>query len=166
MIYYIAQKEKRTIGSLSTRVFETRTAIGSKLFSLLTCLHKTTFTLPSIFSPLENDYYKNMAGHRYPGTRNVLFRLPPASQKTHELKLPNGNSDGGRRSTFAGNSALLLSDVIDFAMLPAQRRLAGNSLIVRCHVTSKKPMGARALLGKKIQLYNELCCSSAYHARK
>ena len=41
--------------------------------------------------------------------------------------------NGGRLSTFAGNSALLPSDVIDFAMLPAQR----NSFIVRCHVTSK-----------------------------
>ena len=29
--------------------------------------------------------------------------------------------NGGRRSTFAGNSALLPCDVIDFAMLPAQR---------------------------------------------
>ena len=38
---------------------------------------------------------------------------------------------------FAGNSALLPSDVIDFALLPAQRLLAGNSFIVRCHVTSK-----------------------------
>ena len=45
--------------------------------------------------------------------------------------------NGGRRSTFAGNSALLPSDVIDFAMLSAQRFLAGNSFIVRCHVTSK-----------------------------
>ena len=41
------------IGSLSTNVFETRTATGSELFSLLTCPHKTTFTLISIFSPLE-----------------------------------------------------------------------------------------------------------------
>ena len=41
------------IRSLSTRVYETRTATASELFSLLTCLHKTTFTLPSIFSPLE-----------------------------------------------------------------------------------------------------------------
>ena len=41
------------IGSLSTRVFETQTAIGSELFSLLTCSHTTTFTLLSIFSPLE-----------------------------------------------------------------------------------------------------------------
>ena len=41
------------LGSLSTRVFETRTATGSELFSLLTCLHTTPFALPSIFSPLE-----------------------------------------------------------------------------------------------------------------
>ena len=34
-------------------VFETRTATGSELFSLLTCFHTTTFTLLSIFSPLE-----------------------------------------------------------------------------------------------------------------
>ena len=49
----------------------------------------------------------------------------------------NVNSNGGRRSTVAGNSALLPSDVIDFALLTAQRLLAGNSFIVRCHVTSK-----------------------------
>ena len=41
------------LGSLSTRVFETRTTTGSELFSLLTCPHTTTFTLLSIFSPLE-----------------------------------------------------------------------------------------------------------------
>ena len=29
--------------------------------------------------------------------------------------------NGSRRSTFMGNNALLPSDVIDFAMLPAQR---------------------------------------------
>ena len=52
-------------------------------------------------------------------------------------KMCNGNSNGGRRSTFAGSSALLPSDVIDFALLPAERILAGNSFIVRCHVTSK-----------------------------
>ena len=41
------------VGSLSTRVFETRTATGSEIFSLLTCPHTTTFTLLSIVSPLE-----------------------------------------------------------------------------------------------------------------
>ena len=54
-----------------------------------------------------------------------------------KIKTCNGNSNGGRRSTFAGNSALLPSDVMDFALLPAKRLLAGNSFIVRCHVTSK-----------------------------
>ena len=53
-------------------------------------------------------------------------------------KTCNGNNNnGGRRSTFAGNSALLPSDVIDFARLPAQRLLAGYSFIVTCPVTSK-----------------------------
>ena len=40
-------------GAGCTRVFETRTATGSELFSLLTWPHTTTFTLLSIFSPLE-----------------------------------------------------------------------------------------------------------------
>ena len=44
---------ERTLGSLSTRVFETRTATGSAPFSLLTCLRTTTFTLLSIFYPSE-----------------------------------------------------------------------------------------------------------------
>ena len=42
-----------SIGSLSTRVFETRTATGSELISLLTYPHTTTFTLLSIFSLLK-----------------------------------------------------------------------------------------------------------------
>ena len=41
------------LGSLSARVFETRTATRSELFSLLTYLHTTEFALPSIFSPLK-----------------------------------------------------------------------------------------------------------------
>ena len=41
------------LGSLSTRVFETRTATGSEVISLLTYPHTTTFTLLSIFSPLK-----------------------------------------------------------------------------------------------------------------
>ena len=51
-------------------------------------------------------------------------------------KTCNGNNNGGRRSTSAGNSALLTSDVIDFALLLAQRLLAGNTFIIRCQVTS------------------------------
>ena len=49
-------------------------------------------------------------------------------------KTCNGNNNGGRRSTFAGDSALLPSDVIDFTRLPA---LDTFGVIVRCHVTSK-----------------------------
>ena len=43
----------KVLGSSRTSVFETRTRTGSELFSLLTCLHTTTFTLLSIISPLE-----------------------------------------------------------------------------------------------------------------
>ena len=53
----------------------------------------------------------------------------------------------GRRSTIAGNSTLLPSDVIDFARLPAQRLLTGNIFIVRCHVTLSNQC-EQALLGK------------------
>ena len=47
-----------------------------------------------------------------------------------KIKTSNGNNKGGRRSIFVGDSALLPSDVIDLAMLPAQKLLAGNSFIV------------------------------------
>ncbi len=43
------------------------------------------------------------------------------------LHSENLKQNGGRRSTFAGNIALLPCNVIDFKMLPAQRILAGNS---------------------------------------
>ena len=62
-----------------------------------------------------------------------LSDLLYSTTKTYALFTCNS----GCRSTFVGNSALLPSEVIDFAMLPAQRLLAGNSFIVRCHVTSK-----------------------------
>ena len=45
--------------------------------------------------------------------------------------------NGGRRSTFVGDSALLPSDVIDVCNVSRSEVLAGNSFIVRCHVTSK-----------------------------
>ena len=77
-----------TLGSLSTRVFETRTATGSELFSLLTCPDTTTFTLLSIFSPLEMSSINSGRQYR-PSTRNVLFLLLSASQKCAcLLKLP------------------------------------------------------------------------------
>ena len=77
-----------TIGSLSTRVFETRTATGSELFSLLTCLHTTAFALPSIFSALE------MLGIKIwetPLSWHAKCPLPVVVRvsKTCVLKLPN-----------------------------------------------------------------------------
>ena len=80
-----------SIGSLSTRVFETRTATGSELFSLLTCPHTTTFTLLSIFSPLEISSIKIWRTiPSYP----AKCSLPVAVRvsKTRVLKLPNINS--------------------------------------------------------------------------
>ena len=70
--------------------------------------------------------------HCYPRNQSLSDLLYSTKRKTC-----NDNSNGGRRSTFAGNSALLPSDVIDFALLPAQRLSGGNSFIVRYHVTSK-----------------------------
>ena len=75
------------LGSLSTRVFETRTATGSELFSLLTCPHTTTFTLLSIFSPLEMNSIKIWETIR---SKNANCFLPVAVRvsKTRMLKLP------------------------------------------------------------------------------
>ena len=76
-----------TIGSLSTHVFETRTATGSELFSLLTCFHTTTFTLLGIFSPLEMISTKIW---ETPLSWHVKCSLPVAVRvsKTLLLKLP------------------------------------------------------------------------------
>ena len=75
------------LGSSSTRVFETRTATGSELFSLSTCLHTTPFALPSIFSPLE------MLGIKIwetPLSQHARCPLPVVVRvsKTCALKLP------------------------------------------------------------------------------
>ena len=76
-----------SLGSLSTRVFETPTATGSELFSLLTCFHATTFTLLSIFSPLE---MINTKIWETPVSWHAKFSLPVAVRvsKTPVLKLP------------------------------------------------------------------------------
>ena len=47
------------------------------------------------------------------------FKLQKYCNKCWKFIKPRFN--GGLRSSFTGNSALLLSDVIDFAMLPAHR---------------------------------------------
>ena len=61
--------------------------------------------------------------------RDLLY-----SWKFSSWKFIKPRFNGGRRSTFAGNIALLPSDVVDVAR---SEILAGNSFIVSCHVTSK-----------------------------
>ena len=69
-----------------------------------------------------------------------------------------GNSkprcNGGRRSTFVGNSVLLPSDVIDFAMLPAQRFWRETVCLLDVMWPLSNGHRDRALLEKNIQLYN------------
>ena len=79
------------LGSLSTRVFETRTATGSELFSLLTCPHTTTFTFLSIFSLLEMSSIK--IWETIPSL-HAKCSLPVAVRvsETRALKLPNAAS--------------------------------------------------------------------------
>ena len=75
------------LGSLSTRVFEPRTATGSELFSILTCPHTTAFTLLSIFSPLEMSGIKMREIIR---SKQAERSLPDAVRvsKTRVLKFP------------------------------------------------------------------------------
>ena len=78
----------KPLGSLSMSGFETRMATGSKLFSLLTCFHATTFTLLSIFSPIEIISTKIW---ETPLSWHAKFYLPVAVRvsKTRVLKLPS-----------------------------------------------------------------------------
>ena len=73
---------------------------------------------------------------RFKGNKMNCF---PRDQSLSDLFCSTNRKtcNGGRRSTFAGNTALLPSDVIDFGLLSAKRLLAGNSFILRCHETSK-----------------------------
>ena len=77
-----------SIGSLSRRVFETRTVTGSELFSLLPCSHTTTFTWLSIFSPLETSSIKiweTILSWR----EKCSLPVAVCVSKTRVLKLPN-----------------------------------------------------------------------------
>ena len=69
------------IGSLSSRVFETRTTTGSGLFPPLTCLHTAIFTLLNIVSLLEMIRVKFWETPLSWHAKWILFRLPSASQK-------------------------------------------------------------------------------------
>ena len=66
--------------------------------------------------------------------------------------------NGGRRSTFAGNSVLLPSDVIDFAMLPAHsaQRFWRETVSVWDVIWRRSNQWERAMLGRNFQLFNKL----------
>ena len=57
-------------------------------------------------------------------------------EKLLSVQIHENKSRELSQHNFAGNSALLLSDIIDFAKLPVQRFFWGKIFIVRCHVTS------------------------------
>ena len=81
------------IWSLSTRVFEVRTANGDELFSLLAGSHTTTFTLLSIFSPSAIGSIKSWETIR---SWHAKCSLPVAVRvsKTRVFKLPIYTSYG------------------------------------------------------------------------
>ena len=85
--FFNTRARRSTLGSLSTRVFETRTATGSELFSLLSCLHTTAFALPSIFSSSE---MRGIKIWETPLSRHAKCPLPVVVRvlKTCVLKLP------------------------------------------------------------------------------
>ena len=77
----------RVLGNLSTRVFETRTATGSELFSLLTCLQTSTFISPSVFSLLEMISIK-LLGTSLSWDAKCSLPVAVCVSKTRVLKLP------------------------------------------------------------------------------
>ena len=85
-----------------------------------------------------------------------FLRDQSLSDSLYGWKFIKPRCNSGRRSTFAGNSALLPSDIIDFPMLPAQ--------IFWCQTVSlldvmwpRSNQWERALRKKKFQLYNNPC---------
>ena len=84
------------IRSLSPRDFETRTANASEQFSLITCLHTTTFTLQSTFSSLA---MISMKVWETPLSWHAKCPLPVAVfvSKTRVLKPPNVLIDSPNR---------------------------------------------------------------------
>ena len=93
---FINRSHVSTLGSLSKRIFETRTTTGSELFSLLTCVHTTTFTLLSIVSLLQKISIKIW---KTPLSWHAKCSLLVAVcvSKTCVLKLPIVWGKGGRK---------------------------------------------------------------------
>ena len=73
---------------------------------------------------------------RFKGNKMNCF---PRDQSLSDLFYSTNRKtcNGGRRSTFAGNTALLPSDVTDFALLCGKQGFGGKQFILRCHETSK-----------------------------
>ena len=99
----------------------------------------------SIWSLQENIIYGAQCFPRLSQSSDDLLY----SWKFWSWKFIKPRCNGTRRSTFAGNSALLPSNVIEFCNVTAWEILAGNSFIGTCHVTLKRPMRAQAV-GKRI----------------
>ena len=86
---------------------------------------------------------------RFDGNKINCF---PRNQSLSDLllyswKFIKPRCNGGRRSTFPGNSAPLSSDVIDFAMLPARRFWQETVSLLDVMWRQRNPW-ERALLGK------------------
>ena len=110
----------------------------------------------SIWSLQENIIYdaRREKVHFVSRESQCFPRLPQSSDdllyswKFWSWKFIKPRCNGTRRSTFAGNSALLPSNVIEFCNVTGWEILAGNSFM-SCHVTLKWPMRAHAV-GKRI----------------
>ena len=105
------------IGSLSTPIFETRTANGSELFSLLTCLQTTTFTFLSTFSPLgmiSIKIWETSLSLRAKCSLSVAVSV----SKTRVLKLPN-NLPVQTPST-KDTSSMAMSPVNEEPLIPSK----------------------------------------------
>ena len=75
------------------------------------------------------------------------------SWKFWNWKFIKPRCNGSRRSTFAGNGALLPSDVIDCAMLPAQRFWRETVSLLDV-MWFRRKQWEHALLGKNFQPFN------------
>ena len=84
------------------------------------------------------------------GVFNLIIKKSETKEETLTEKKEKNNN------VLPSHHPLLLLVPIS-PLRPRTALLAGNSFIVRCHVTSKKPMTAH-VVRKKIQLYNTSKC--------
>ena len=82
----IGQASSRSIGSLSSDVFDCLTSTGSEPFSLLVCLNATKFVLLSVFTILETIWPKVCSKSRLKSAKSPLL-VDARGSKTSLLKL-------------------------------------------------------------------------------